>query len=275
MSTPPPPYSLQPPPAYTRPRKPPCRPRPSSRQVLSEALQRAQHAVHLDSSQSDIPAAIAAYDEAILLLQQVIARRSRKVGTEGEVARVTAIHDRYVARVRELCQNRCIPLPSHVSPAAAAGTSSSSSSSLSPSSSSQLRPPPLPTSLHQPHRDRVPSPGPTPPSSPIRPHVPTPLVLDRGRFGKDDQSQETEWDSELSSPSSSSSPPTTATVSPASSVEDSQEVQKWITSEAREEELAEWGQYLEGGRETRRASVGTTTSSAVWSTIAVSHGDCA
>ncbi|KAH9057590.1 hypothetical protein EDB87DRAFT_1014828 [Lactarius vividus] len=118
MSSPPPPYTPQPPPTYFYSRKlPTCPPRQSSRQTLSKALQRARHAVHLDSSGSDTPSAVAAYSEAIELLQWVIARRSRKPGNEAEVERVMDIHDRYTARVRELCRARRLPLPSHVSDA--------------------------------------------------------------------------------------------------------------------------------------------------------------
>jgi hypothetical protein len=92
MPSPPPPYSLQPPPAYLYSRKlPTCPPRQSSRQTLSNALQRAQHAVQLDISGSNVPSAVAAYSEAIELLQRVIARRSRKPGNEAEVERVMNI----------------------------------------------------------------------------------------------------------------------------------------------------------------------------------------
>lgn len=95
-SSPPPPYSLRPPP-YVRPRgqrKPPPKPsRPSSRELLTEALRRAQHAVTLDSNEapSDVPAAIAAYDEAIGLLKRVIERRSQRPGNASEVERVRDI----------------------------------------------------------------------------------------------------------------------------------------------------------------------------------------
>ena len=59
--------------------------------MLAQALEQAQHAVHLDTARSDLPAAIAAYDEAIALLQRVVARRARKPGTEAEIERVTNI----------------------------------------------------------------------------------------------------------------------------------------------------------------------------------------
>lgn len=92
MSSPPPPYTLKPPPAYITSQKPSAHPpRQSSRQTLSKALQRARHAVQLDSSGSDIPSAIAAYNEAIELLQWVIARRSRKPENNAEVERVVSI----------------------------------------------------------------------------------------------------------------------------------------------------------------------------------------
>lgn len=227
MSSPPPPYTLQPPPAYFYSRKlPTCPPRQSSRQMLSNALQRARHAVHLDSSGSDIPSAVAAYSEAIELLQWVIARRSRKPGNEAEVERVMDIHDRYTARVRELCRARRLPLPSHVSDA-------------SPASRHPLRDPPP---------DAV-----SPTSAPSA-------------------YQESEWDSELSSLllSSSSSSVTGEVLSSASSVSSAH----WIVSEACDEEVKEWGQYLNGlgSGDDRRVSVTTAASSAVWSTIAVSHG---
>lgn len=95
--SPPPPYSLQPPPYTRRQRKPPREPSPprpprlSSRELLTEALKCAQRAVKLDLAKSDLPLAVAAYDEAIAILQQVIARRSQKPGSTSEVERVTGI----------------------------------------------------------------------------------------------------------------------------------------------------------------------------------------
>jgi len=227
MSSPPPPYSLQPPPAYPSSRKlPVCPPRQSSRQTLSKALQRARHAVHIDSSGSNIPSAIAAYGEAIELLQRVIARRSRKPGKEAEVERVVDIHDKYAHRVRELCRARCLPLPSHVTDA--------------PSASRYLL------------RDSPPDGDAVSPTS----------------------AHELEWDSELSSlllSTSSSSSVAGDGLSSPSSVH-SAHCHGWIVSEARDEEVKEWGQYLNGSAEDRRASVATAASSAVWSTVAVSHG---
>jgi hypothetical protein len=59
--------------------------------MLAQALQRAQYAVQLDTTGSDLSAAVDAYDEAIALLQRVIARRAQKPGTQAEVERVTGI----------------------------------------------------------------------------------------------------------------------------------------------------------------------------------------
>lgn len=192
------------------------------------ALQRARHAVQLDSSDSDIPSAIAAYGEAIELLQTVIARRSRKPGNEAEVKRVMHIHDRYADRVRELCRARRLPLPSHVSDA--------------------------PSAPHDPLRDRPPD-AESPPTST--------LALSTG--AADLAYHESEWDTEhsllLPSPSSSSASPIDSSHHPC---------HEWIVSEACDEEVKEWGQHLNGsGGDDRRTSV---ASSAVWSTIAVSHG---
>ncbi|KAI9459874.1 hypothetical protein BJY52DRAFT_1211653 [Lactarius psammicola] len=226
MASPPPPYSLQPPPAYFYSRKlPTCPPRQSSRQTLSKALQRARHAVQLDSSGSDVPSAVAAYSEAIELLQWVIARRSRKSGNEAEVERVMDIHDRYSDRVRELCRARRLPLPSHVSEA------------------------------------------PERPRHPLRDPPPDAVSPTSAHSGY----QESEWDTELSSLllSTSSSSVAGEVLSLASSVDSSH----WIVSEACDEEVKEWGQYLNaGGDDDRRASVATAASSTEWSTIAVSHG---
>ncbi|KAF8259915.1 hypothetical protein EI94DRAFT_1717865 [Lactarius quietus] len=214
MSSPPPPYALQPPPTYKFSNKlPACPPRQSSRQTLSIALQRARHAVQLDSSGSDVPSAIAAYDEAIELLRRVIARRSRKPGNEAEVERVMNIHDRYVLRVRELCRARRLPLPSHVADARL-------------------------TSRH-PLRDSPPD-------------TVSPTSADS--------------DSELSSLLLSAS---SSSVTSASSVDGARHRHEWIVSEACDEEVKEWGQYLNGGGDDHRASVATA---AVWSKIAVSHG---
>jgi hypothetical protein len=95
--SPPPPYSLQPPPYTRRQRKPPREPSPprpprvSSRKLLTEALNFAQRAVKLDLANGDLAVAVAAYDEAIAILQRVITRRSQKPGITSEVDRVTSI----------------------------------------------------------------------------------------------------------------------------------------------------------------------------------------
>lgn len=62
--------------------------------MLTEALKCARRAVKHDSVEADMPAAIAAYDEAIAILQRVIARRSQKPGISSEVERVTSIVSR-------------------------------------------------------------------------------------------------------------------------------------------------------------------------------------
>jgi hypothetical protein len=59
--------------------------------MLTGALRRAQRAVELDSAEADVPAAIAAYDDAIALLRRVIERRSKKPGCASEVERITDI----------------------------------------------------------------------------------------------------------------------------------------------------------------------------------------
>ncbi|KAI9450286.1 hypothetical protein F5148DRAFT_601182 [Russula earlei] len=200
MSTPPPPYSSQPPPAYTRSRpqrksrrapRPPRPARPSSRELLTKALHRALHAVELDSSGSDLPAAIAAYDEAIALLQRVITFRSRHPGRASELERVTEIHDKYADRVRELCRNRRVPLPDHVPPTPVPNPAG-------------CTPPPLPTT--SPLR----LPLPLPPCQDPAPSFSRPsndvllerLKLKRRSSPTDD---ETEWVPELSPSSSTSS----------------------------------------------------------------------
>ena len=58
---------------------------------MAQALQLAQHAVQFDNAKSDRPAAVAAYEGAIALLQRVIERRAQIPGAEAEVKRVTAI----------------------------------------------------------------------------------------------------------------------------------------------------------------------------------------
>jgi hypothetical protein len=95
--SPPPPYSLQPPPYTRRQRKrtrepsPPRPPRVSSREMLTEALKCAQRAVKLDAAKTDLSLAVSTYDEAITILQSVIARRSEKPAIASEVERVTSI----------------------------------------------------------------------------------------------------------------------------------------------------------------------------------------
>jgi hypothetical protein len=84
--------------------------------MLKEALKCARRAVKLDSVtklesapsnklgsslRPDLPAAVAAYDEAIAILQRVIARRSQKPGIAGEVERVTDI----VSQTPLFCQS--------------------------------------------------------------------------------------------------------------------------------------------------------------------------
>lgn len=78
-----------------------------------------------------------------------------------------------------------------------------------------------------------------------------------------------EWDPELSSLLLSTS---SSSIMSASSVDSTHHCHDWIVSEACDEEVKEWGKYLNVGEGDRRASVATAASSAVWSTIAVSHG---
>ena len=59
--------------------------------MLTEALKCARRAVKYDAVEADAPAAVAAYDEAITILQSVIRRRSQKPGVASEVERVTEI----------------------------------------------------------------------------------------------------------------------------------------------------------------------------------------
>ncbi|KAI0246590.1 hypothetical protein BJV78DRAFT_1253251 [Lactifluus subvellereus] len=246
MSTPPPPYSLQPLPVYIHQYKSRSRSPPSSREMLAQALKRAQHAVHLDTAKSDLPATIAAYDEAIALLQRVVARRARKSGTEAEVERVTDIHDRYLGRVRELCLAHRIPLPHHVAPAVAETS---------------------PTSLPHAHPLRK--------SSSDLPPLPPRTAL-RAQLRLDPQlieDHETEWDAILvsssysssspSSSSSSSSSLTSTTISPSTPIDDSHDGYQWMVTAACDAEVEEWAQYLdEGGEKNVRTLVATATSSA-------------
>lgn len=81
-------------------------------------------------------------------------------------------------------------------------------------------------------------------------------------------SADLEWDTELSSLLLSTS---SSSITSASSVDSRHHCHDWIVSEACDEEVKEWGQYLNVGEDDRRASVATAASSAVWSTIAVSH----
>src|SRR5258707_13803569 len=59
--------------------------------MLTEALKCAQRAVKLDAAKTDLSLAVAPYDEAITILQSVIARRSQKPAIASEVERVTSI----------------------------------------------------------------------------------------------------------------------------------------------------------------------------------------
>ncbi|KAI0261947.1 hypothetical protein BC834DRAFT_414008 [Gloeopeniophorella convolvens] len=244
MSSPPPPYSLHPPP-YKQPQKPPAPPRISSRRILTEALARAQHAVKLDLADADLRDTIEEYDASIALLDSVLARRERRRENADEAARVREIRDKYVERVRALCAARGLALPAHVPP---------------PTPSS----PPLP---------------PTPP-----PRAPSPALSD------DAPRQPSE--PPTPSPSAFTFPPVRAPAEPdgwaarhAGYQEPEQDPDdaEWILSEAREEELREWGRYLEGrtvpsedrdpSSAPRRGSV-ASVSSAVWSMATdVSHED--
>lgn len=271
MTSPPPPYSLQPPPAYfySSSRKLPCPPGQSSRQTLSNALQRARHAVQLDSSGSDIPSAVAAYGEAIELLQCVIARRSRKPGNEAEVGRVVDI----VSLLSQKFHPLPVPFPF---PLAAPPWPWCRKAPLFFYISCPGVSPVLNVFFCQhdryAHRVRelcrarrlpLPSHVADAPSASLHPlRVPPPDAV--SPTSAHSAYHESEWDTEISSLLSSS-----ATLSSASSVDSLQ----WIVSEACDEEVKEWGQYLSGsGDDDRRASVATAASSAVWSTIAVSHG---
>ncbi|UZJ53987.1 hypothetical protein CBS101457_003307 [Exobasidium rhododendri] len=81
----------------------------SSKTVLTIALQKAQNAVLLDSS-NNVPDAIMAYRQAVRLLEEVMERvspnkstgSSRKNGREEERRRLKVIHDTYADRIRLL-----------------------------------------------------------------------------------------------------------------------------------------------------------------------------
>lgn len=84
----------------------------------------------------------------------------------------------------------------------------------------------------------------------------------------------------LSSPSSTSL--TIETRSPISPVDNDDDIhdlphddRRWISAAACDEEVKEWGQYLDEAGENRRRLSGTTAASSTgWSAIAVSCGDC-
>ncbi|KAI0282238.1 hypothetical protein BC826DRAFT_1110910 [Russula brevipes] len=202
---PPVPYSLHPPPYMRVKRKPAPRvPRQSSREILTGALQLAQRAVELDLAESDLPGAIAAYDEAIALLH--------------------------------------IPLPSHVSPAI---------TGLSPPMTSKSLPP-------LPHEDPL-------PDSPMRSE--RLRLRRRSAPATEDDDDESDWEPELShshsaSSLSSSSAETPSPLSPLD-LELYDDGRRWVLSAARDDEVKEWGRYLDDPGKNGRASA-----SAVWSTIA-------
>lgn len=193
--------------------------------MLTEALKCAQRAVKLDLAKSDLPLAVVAYEEAISILQDVIARRSEKPGIMSEVERVTSIHDRYAERVRELCRAHHIPLPSHVPPTAGGFSPSMITSPLPP-----LDPPPqdrFPDTALATHNGTNPS---------------SKFEYRSSSFPKGDET-ESESEPQLSrSPSTTPSTSETPLLTPADDcVLDGR---RWVLSEAREEELKEWGQYL-------------------------------
>lgn len=89
---------------------------------------------------------------------------------------------------------------------------------------------------------------------------------------EDDDDDESDWEREPelshshSASSLSSSPAATPSpLSPLGLEELHDDGRRWVLSAARDEEVKEWGQYLD--------DPGKNGSSAVWSTIAVSHGD--
>jgi len=102
----------------------------------------------------------------------------------------------------------------------------------------------------------------------------------------DDGDDDDDNDSEQGGPPSLSSPSSTSltieTRSPISPVDNDihdlpqDDDRRWISSAACDEELKEWGRYLdEAGENRRRRLSGTTAASSTgWSAIAVSCGDC-
>jgi hypothetical protein len=102
---------------------------------------------------------------------------------------------------------------------------------------------------------------------------------DNDHYGDD----ETEHDPGLSpSSSKSTTPETQSPISPVDDDDDGDdndgrdEPHGWILSAAGDEELKEWGQYLDEtcANPNRRLSGGTAASSTGWSAIALSCGEC-
>jgi len=218
---------------------------------LTEALECAQRAVKLDLAKSDLPLAVAAYDESIAVLQRVIARRSQKPGISSEVERVTGIHDRYAERVRELCRAHKIPLPSHVAP-----TPGGFSPSMITSPLPFLDPPQDPS-----------------PDTPLATHDTNPSPKFQHQSSLEDDETESESEPQLSrSPSTAPSTSETPLLTPADDyVLDGRQ---WMLSEAREEELEEWGQYLgEPAAANYRLSALTAAPPSAWSSMGKSHGE--
>jgi len=237
-----------------------------------------------------VPGAIVAYDDAIALLRGVIERRSKKAGCTSEVERITSIHDRYVERVRELCHIHRINLPSHVFPVPTITTAEDSPTKPEPTTTSHL-PDPIQNPLTE-------SPPPSTRSAIIRHlklrhHRSHPTYAKNHNKDDDDDDNdhygddETEREPGLLSPcSSKSTTPETqwSPISPADDNDDDHEndghevldnnPRRWILSAACDEELMEWGQYLDEPGENHRLSDATAASSASWSAIALSCGEC-
>jgi hypothetical protein len=176
--------------------------------------------------------------------------------------------------VRELCYTHRISLPSHVFPVPTAAEGST-------------------TAYHLPEPIQIPLPDSPPPSTraafiqrlKLKHHCQSHLTYDENHNDDEDDDDddddhygddETERGRPVDLSPCSSKSTTPETQSPILPVDDDDgdHPHRWILSAARDEELEEWGQYLDEAGENRYSSDAKAASSASWTSIALSWGEC-
>lgn len=151
-----------------------------------------------------------------------------------------------------MCRTHKIPLPGHVAP-----TPGGFSPSMITSPLPHLDPPQDPLS----------------PDTPLATHDTNPSPKFQHQSSSEDDETESESEPQLSR--SSSTAPSTSETPLQTPIDDCVlEGRQWMSSAAREEEVKEWGQYLDdAAAANHRLSALTDASSSTWSSVGKSDGE--